>query len=628
MVGSSVRAEAVLDQVLAEARRLLRATRAEIVLVDRDNGRPGQVIRNIDESVSPESVPALPPGKEQAVWRDVVGSGQSRVLPRTSKEPRVVEYLTVLGARDCIVAPLRSEGEVVGTITVADRLGDVSTFDEQDLKLFETLANHASVAFENGRLVQQLRREAEERRYEALHDALTGLPNRSLFIQAADTASRSGMLGAVMLMDLDRFKEVNDTLGHHNGDQLLREVARRLSAVLRRGDTVARLGGDEFAVLLPNLGEIDEAVQTAHRLVEAVRIPITVDDLSLDVGVSVGIAVAPTHGDDAATLLQRADVAMYEAKAAKTGVSLYSPERDDYSPKRLALAAELRQALENDQIMVYYQPKADLRDGRVIGAEALVRWRHATHGMVSPDEFVPLAEHSGLIAILTQHVLRTALAQCREWVDLGHDITVAVNLSVRSLVDLELPHRIEQLLAESGVAPERLTLEITESGVMADPSRTIAVLERLANTGVKISVDDFGTGYSSLSYLQRLPVHEVKVDRSFVFRMASDANDAAIVRSIVDLGHTLGLTTVAEGVEDQVSWDRLRVMGCDVAQGYHLSKAIPGAEVTRWLEERRLLADSSEPAGALPAAARPGGAASQGAMPDLDDFVPPRVAIS
>ena len=612
MVGSSVRAEAVMDQVLAEARRLLRATRAEIVLVDRDNGRPGQVIRNVDANAetNPDCIPAVPPGKEEVLWREVVGQGRSVVVPRTAREPSRISYLRALGARDCMVAPLRSEGEVVGTITVADRLGNVSTFDDQDLKLFETLANHASVAFENGRLVQQLRREAEERRFEALHDSLTGLPNRSLFIQAADTASRSGRMAAVMLMDLDRFKEVNDTLGHHNGDLLLREVSRRLAMVVRRGDTVARLGGDEFAVLLPNLSTVQEAVHTAERLADAVREPVTVDELSLEIGVSIGIAVAPEHGGDASTLLQRADVAMYEAKGARQSVALYSAERDTYSPKRLALAAELRQALDQGDILVYHQPKADLATGRVVGTEALVRWRHPEHGLLGPDEFIPVAEHTGIIAGLTTHVLREALAQCREWNDAGHELSVAVNLSVRSLLDIELPSQVQMLLERAGVAPHRLTLEITESGVMADPTRTMNVLDRLHAVGVKLSVDDFGTGYSSLSYLQRLPVDEVKVDRSFVYRMASDSNDAAIVRSIIDLGHTLNLTTVAEGVEDQISWDRLRAIGCDVAQGYHLSKPVPAAEVTRWLDERRML-----------------GLKSAG-LPDMGDFLPPSVVTS
>ncbi|HEX5267582.1 MAG TPA: EAL domain-containing protein [Acidimicrobiales bacterium] len=622
MVGAAVRAEAVMDEVLAEARKLLRAARAEVVLVDRATGAAGHRLRNEEQADRANGSAEAPlPGElltdegsgleGQWVWREVVENGRPVVIARTTRDRRKLDYLEKLGVRDCIAAPLRAEDGVVGIIMVSDRLGEVSTFDDEDLQLFATLANHASVAFENGRLVEQLRREADERRHEALHDPLTGLPNRTLFIQRVAEATRPAPAGeeelaaAVMLMDLDRFKEVNDTLGHHNGDLLLREVAVRLTQVLRRRDTVARLGGDEFAVLLPDLGSVDEATQTALRIAEALRRPFTVDELSLDVGVSIGIAIYPEHGDDASTLLQRADVAMYEAKAGRDAVALYSPERDNYSPKRLALAAELRSFVERGELLVYHQPKARLSDGVVTGTEALVRWRHPEHGLLGPDEFIPMAEHSGLISALTTHVLRVALAQCREWNDRGHAIGVSVNLAVRSLLDSELPTDIEALLAQVGLTPDHLTLEITESGVMADPSRTIKVLERLSAIGVKLSVDDFGTGYSSLSYLQRLPVQEVKIDRSFVFRMATDANDATIVQSIIELGHNLGLCTVAEGVEDQMVWDRLRAMGCDEAQGYYLSKPVPASAVTRWLDERKAMAG--------PALSTPKGRAGGGA---------------
>ncbi|MHB1925293.1 MAG: putative bifunctional diguanylate cyclase/phosphodiesterase, partial [Acidimicrobiales bacterium] len=409
-------------------------------------------------------------------------------------------------------------------------------------------------------------------------------------------------MAAVMLMDLDRFKEVNDTLGHHNGDLLLREVANRIVATLRHEDTVARLGGDEFAILLPHLTSVDQALSSAQRIVEALQQSFSLDQLSVDVGASIGIAISPADGDDAATLLQRADVAMYEAKGASHPVMLYSPERDNYSPKRLTMAAELRQALADGDIVVYHQPKARLSDGVLIGTEALVRWRHPQNGLIGPDEFIPVAEQTGLIEPLTFYVLQSALEQCRQWNNAGHDVGVAVNLSVRSLLDPDLSSRVEALLAQTGVAGSRLTLEITESGVMADPTRAIAMLERLAATGVKLSVDDFGTGYSSLSYLRRLPVHEVKVDRSFVFRMATDPSDATIVQSIIELGRNLGLRTVAEGVEDQISWELLRGMGCDVAQGYLLSKPVPAQAITRWLDDvRRASFTSSEAAPDLPA---------------------------
>ena len=589
VVGASMRGEAVMDEVLSEARNLLRASVAEIVLVDRATGRPGLRQVNSDGEESGSTVVEPEDTEVDPVWSEVVNGGQPLVIPRTSREPDHVAFRERLGIRDAIVAPLRSENSVIGTIMVANRLGEVSTFDEPDLRLFATLANHASVAFENGRLVEQLRREAYERQHEALHDPLTSLPNRTLFIQRVGEMTRlagTEPTAAVMLMDLDRFKEVNDTLGHHNGDLLLREVAARLIAALGPRDTVARLGGDEFAVLLPDLSSAEEADAAAERIISALHRPFVVDELSLEVGASIGIALVPEHGDDATTLLQRADVAMYEAKTSKRGRALYSFERDNYSPRRLALAGELRHAIENGDVLVYHQPKARLADGLIVGTEALVRWRHPVQGFLPPDEFIPVAEHTGLISILTVHVLRSALAQCARWREMGHDLGVAVNLAVRSLLDADLPEVVTDLLRELNVPAGHLTLELTESGIMADPVRTISVLERFAEIGVQLSVDDFGTGYSSLAYLQRLPVNEVKVDQSFVYRMATDPNDAMIVQSIIELGHNLALSVAAEGVENQVSWDRLRAMSCDVAQGYHLSRPAPADEVTRWLDAR------------------------------------------
>ncbi|MHB1445725.1 MAG: putative bifunctional diguanylate cyclase/phosphodiesterase [Acidimicrobiales bacterium] len=610
MVGASVTAEAVMDEVLGEARKLLRAERAEVLLLDEETGVCGHRIRSqegtsADTDGATSDLPEPIPGLEQSwVWDEVVQRRRPVVIGRAPRARAQADFLDTLGARDCIVAPLLAEGRVVGAILVADRMGSVGSFDHEDLALFATLANHASVAFENGRLVDQLRREADERRYEALHDSLTGLANRTLFLQrvgetgGAARARGDQRLAAVMLMDLDRFKEVNDTLGHHNGDLLLREVANRIVAAVRQEDTVARLGGDEFAILLPRLASVDQALSSAQRIVEALQKSFSLNELSVDVGASIGIAISPTDGVEAATLLQRADVAMYEAKGAPQPVMLYSPERDNYSPKRLTMAAELRQALADGDVVVYHQPKARLSDGVIIGTEALVRWRHPTRGLIGPDEFIPVAEQTGLIEPLTLYVLKSALEQCRQWNDAGHDIGVAVNLSVRSLLDPDLSSRVEALLAETGVSGSRLTLEITESGVMADPNRAIALLERLADTGVKLSVDDFGTGYSSLSYLRRLPVHEVKVDRSFVFRMATDPSDATIVQSIIELGRNLGLRTVAEGVEDQISWEMLRGMGCDVAQGYLLSKPIPAQSLTRWLDDVHRV--SLIPAGTAP----------------------------
>src|SRR5579875_2316925 len=593
LVGASLKAEAVTEEVLAEARKLLSADIAEIALLDEKTGACAYRLRS-QEGPAGAGGDVPPRGLEdEPAWTTVVERRSPVLLRRGSKDP----YLARVGVTDCILAPLVAENRVVGTIMVANRSGNLGTFDKDDLHIFATLANHASVAFENGRLVERLRREAEERRYEALHDPLTGLPNRMLFIQRVEEVTAGGEAAGVMLMDLDRFKEINDTLGHHNGDFLLREVAGRLLTALRRRDTVARLGGDEFAILLPSVLSADEVLEAAQRVVRVLQQPFRLEGLSVDVGASIGVAMYPDHGDDAATLLRRADVAMYEAKGGDRDVALYSPERDHNSPARLALAAELRSALANNQIGVHYQPKSRLSDGLVVGAEALVRWRHPERGLIGPDQFVPMAEQTGYITPLTLYILQESLEQCRTWSEAGYEVGVSVNLSLRSLLDTDLPRLVKTLLGSSGVPAQRLTLEITESSVMADPPRTIAVLERLAAIGVKLSVDDFGTGYSSLSYLRRLPVHEVKIDQSFVFRVASDPHDAAIVKSIIELGHSLGLRIVAEGVEDQLSWDTLRKMRCDEAQGFYLSRPVPGADLTEWLGVFRPEVTGELPAG-------------------------------
>ena len=595
VVSRSMRAEAVLNEILGKARQLLDAETAEVILFDPSSGQPTLRHRNTGDGDG-QVIDEPDSGSLAAVWRRVVDTDRAVVVPRTAKAAEMTRLRDVLGLKDLLLAPLRSDEGVVGAIIVGNRLGQVRPFDDEDCRLFETLANHASVAFDNSRLVHQLRqevderrREAEERRHEALHDSLTGLPNRTHFAMNVDECLRRGDHAAVMLMDLDRFKEVNDTLGHHHGDLLLSEVATRLMAAVREKDMAARLGGDEFAVLVSGIDDLADAERIARRILEGFTRPFEIQNLSLDVGVSIGIAAAPGDGFDSASLLQKADVAMYEAKSTRSGFARYSPERDTFTPRRLALAGGLRQAIDDHDLVVHFQPKARLSDGQIIAAEALVRWRHRELGMIFPDEFIPIAEQTGLEPQLTAYVLRAALRQCAAWHRAGHHVGVAVNLAVRSLLDSQLPESVGRLIEESGVLPGHLTLEITESGVMADPDRTIAVLDRLAALGLHISVDDFGTGYSSLSYLQRLPVHEVKIDKSFVFRMSTDSNDAVIVESIIDLGHKLGLSVVAEGVEDQICWDWLRTMGCDVAQGYHLTKPIPGTAMTEWLNARRLL---------------------------------------
>jgi diguanylate cyclase (GGDEF)-like protein len=429
----------------------------------------------------------------------------------------------------------------------------------------------------------RLRRQAAENEHLALHDALTDLPNRSLFHdraqQAILAAERDGTGVALMILDLDRFKEVNDTLGHHNGDLLLQEIGARLRAGLRSADSVARLGGDEFGLLLPHVADGAEAIELGERIRTVLRRPFTLQGVTLDLDACIGVALYPEHGDDVDTLLQRADVAMYLAKDDHSGCELYAPERDEYSPHRLALAAELRRALDERELVLHYQPKADLGSGRIVAVEALVRWQHPEHGLLGPDQFIPLAEATGLVRELTLYVLDASLAQLRSWRDEGIDIRVAVNLSARDLYDLTLPETAARMLVERGVPASSLELEITESVIVADPMRARAILSRLSEMGVVLAIDDYGTGYSSLGYLKRLPIDQMKIDRSFVMQMADDRNDAAIVRSTVELARNLGLQVVAEGVETAAAWTHLKTLGCDFAQGYYLSKPVPAAEI-------------------------------------------------
>jgi len=425
---------------------------------------------------------------------------------------------------------------------------------------------------------------AKALRYQARHDALTGLANRTLLHERMTTALGDVSTDlpplALLLLDLDHFKEINDTFGHERGDALLRHVAERLRGAVRADDTLARLGGDEFAVLLPNT-DATGAVRIATNIRATLDVPLHVEDQVLQVGASVGIALAPAHGTDGTTLLRRADVAMYVAKRGHTG----HPTQDQYSPERLALVGELRAAFAHNALTLHYQPQVDLRSGRVCGVEALVRWPHPERGLIPPGRFIPLAEETGLIAPLTKWVLAEAVRQGREWQQAGLLLDVSVNLSMWNLHDPDLPAYITGLLGEYGLPPARLRLELTESALIADVERTMAVLKRLARLGVRLAVDDFGSGYSSLAYLKRLPVDELKIDQSFVRELATETTDAAIVASTVALGHALGLRVVAEGIEDQATWDLLVGMGCDVAQGYYLSRPLSPDALAHWLHE-------------------------------------------
>jgi diguanylate cyclase (GGDEF)-like protein len=437
---------------------------------------------------------------------------------------------------------------------------------------------------------RRLRTQAAENARLALHDGLTGLPNRTLFrdrvTQALLSARRGGPPPAVMLMDLDRFKEINDTLGHQAGDRVLEEVARRLSAALRESDTIARLGGDEFAILLGGVASHRAAERVARVVRAALEDPIVVQDMALSVEASCGIALWPEHGDDVDALVRCADVAMYRAKGSRSGFAVYAPGGEDEARDRLALAGELRHAVGAGQIEVLYQPKVCLRTGRVAGVEALARWRHPRLGVLGPEAFIGLAEQSGLIHSLTLDVLRQSLRQSRAWRDDGFRVPVAVNLSAHHLLDRDLPGDVARALAEAGLDAGMLELEITESAVIANPRRAREVVGRLRDMGVRLAIDDFGVGHSSLGQLAELPVHVLKIDRSFVSGMGPETPAELIVRSTVELGRSLGLELVAEGVETTEAWDALRALGCDLAQGYHVSRPLSADDVVGVLLER------------------------------------------
>ncbi len=566
-------AEAILDRV----RELLRVRAAEVTILTADgwwrSTNPG--IGNARVHTTRGT------GRPVEVEAMVAGALISRNLAAGSP---LGDQLAERRLGDAMLAPLRVEDtNLVGTLTVADRLGG-APFSPDDLRLLETVANHAAMSLSNSRLVDQLR-------WDSTHDRLTGLVNRDHFNELIAELPTSC---AVLLVDLDRFKEINDTLGHGCGDDLLRAVAARLSTNSSVGSVVARLGGDEFGVLLPATGSGD-AAQAAAALLTSLEQPFDVDGLELEVTASVGVAVGDgtTVGDgaalrngraDATRLLQQADVAMYTAKSRHSGWEQYSVDHDYHNPRRLALAGELRRAIRRGELEVHYQPKARLGSVSTCGVEALVRWQHPRYGLLGPDSFVAVAEGAGLIKPLTLFVLRQAAAQQRELRRMGFDLGVAVNLSVRSVLDVNLPDQVAAVIAAHQMRACDLTLEITEGSIMADPARTIGILGRLSELGVQIALDDFGTGYSSLAYLKRLPADEVKIDRSFTAGVVVNNRDEAIVASTIGLAHHLGLRVVAEGVEDGATWSRLTDLGCDQAQGYYVSPPLTPPGLRSWLE--------------------------------------------
>jgi diguanylate cyclase (GGDEF)-like protein len=584
LVSGAREPDEVLDAMLVQAKDLFRAERAEFWLsIESSTYR-----RHVVDDVSNSRADVVLPGALAEIASALASSRDSVRIERGTTVPVEVAALEVLGGRDALIAPVLEGEDVIGFVAVIDRIGEMVTFDPQDARLFATLASHAGVALQNGRLIVRLHDQARQREYEALHDPLTGLPNRALF---GDSLARQ-LAGehddlAIALMDLDGFKEINDTLGHQAGDHVLVEIAHRLGVTVPDHVVAARLGGDEFALLTRAGTGRDEMERLCKRVRDAIAAPMQVEHLSVNMGVSIGVAIAPSDGSDAETLLRRADVAMYAAKAGhQNGVCFYDPRRDENTPRRLALAHDLRTAIAAGQIETVFQPKVSIVDGRLTGVECLCRWNHPVLGDIAPDEFIPLAEKTGAIGDLTTFMLASACGHAARWSAAGHDWNVAVNISVRNLLDTSLVGRIGELLTDVGLDPSTITLEITESHVMSDAVRTAHVLEDLAAMGVRLSIDDFGTGYSSLAYLQRLPVDEMKIDKTFVAELAIDRGAEAVVRSVLDLARNLDLHVVAEGVEDAETLGRLQMLGCTEAQGYLFAAPMSADEVERFAAER------------------------------------------
>ena len=577
--------------VLEQVESVMRARRAHLYLIDQSGSMQCQALNGTDQSPT-----GTVPLSETSVLAEVLRSGMATLYANNpgTTEPSTTD--PVVGTfRDALIAPLRNAERAVGVLVALDRDEALDTFDADDLRLFETLAAHAVSTLERSRLLEELRLEVETRIYQATHDHLTKLPNRSLFQNRAAAALEDTGRAAVALLDIDRFKDVNDTLGHDMGDRLLCEVAERLSHAAYGRATVARLGGDEFALVVPNIIGPEEAVGIVRDLQAALSKPIDIDGLPLAISASTGVALAPEHGENIAALLQRADIAMYIAKERRSSIELYSASRDQSMQRRLMLGGHLVHALEQgEQLSVMYQPIADLASGQVMRVEALARWKHPELGWVPAGEFIGIAEQMGLIGQVTDFVLAEACAQAGRWRQAGISLGLAINLSGRELSDDRLVSLVSRHLTKNKLPPQSVTLELTETEVMADLAEVSAVLTRLSRLGVRIAVDDYGTGYSSLAYLHRLPVQELKIDRSFVTNLVDDPSNRIIVRSSIAMAHSLGLTVVAEGAEDEVTCAVLADAGCDAVQGYYFSRPKTAEELQRWLIDGATLTYSKE----------------------------------
>ncbi len=563
----------LLDSVLAQLCDAMGAVSVEIVLLD---GPSAGHRRSSDGEV--KGLPA----EGDWVWVRAIDQQEALLLAPGRADSGEDDYLSRYGIKDVMVAPLTGDDGVIALLAVCSRSGGTGKFTTEDRDNLMTIAKHVTVAVQNSNLISRLGQEMQHREHQALHDALTNMANRTSFARRVaehlDALDGSGAPFGVGIIDLNRFKEINDTLGHDVGDELLQIAAQRISSSLPPDAFAARLGDDEFAVLFANVEDKAHLAERAKIIQQAFVEPFGLRDIQVPMDVAAGFALAPDDGRDQRLLLKRAEVAMYAAKEQRTSaVALYHPDQERSSERQLGLVTDLRRAIDHDQIIAFYQPKADLRTGAIVGAEALVRWNHDRLGWVRPDEFIPLAEHTGLIGSLTSRILQQAIEQCAVWRSLGHPLTIAVNISHRSLEDPGFATEIASLLWRYDLPADALTLEVTERGLVQDAEDVRSTMRTLRDTGVRFSIDDFGTGYSSLSYLARLHVNEVKIDRSFVKDVLHSASSRTIVSAVVQIARSLDLTTVAEGIEDRATWDTLSNLGCDNMQGYVLSPAVASA---------------------------------------------------
>ncbi|GAB1644937.1 putative bifunctional diguanylate cyclase/phosphodiesterase [Krasilnikovia sp. MM14-A1259] len=561
------------DVLLGRVRRLMRCEYATLWLPAQ--GRHPEVL--LTARVDDKGLLDISPTPLAVRERALAGQHAIAIGAEFDETADLRHTLREVGAKDVIVVPLRSGQTTVGSLEVVNRLGDTLTFRAADVQVLETIAAHAAVAVENSRLVERLR-------YDAYHDRLTSLPNRRRVTDALAESVQvraPGEVVAVLLFDVDGLREVNESMGHSAGDKLLAEVAARLRGIAGPGALVGRIGGDEFVVTL-RAESTEATVRLATEMREQLRGPLVVGSLTLNVDTAAGVAVQPDHGDDPEALLRRAELAANAAKMLPYGVQLFHPALESRAVRRLGLAADLRRALDNDELDVYFQPKVRLADRHLVGVECLARWQHPAHGEVAPEDFIAVAEHTGQLHRLTEVVLTMGLRRCRAWADADRPLSIAVNLSVRTLLDIRFPELVHRLLKEFRVPAAQVTFEISEPGMLGEIERALPTLYRLRDLGVRLAVDDFGTGASSLSYLRQLPVQEVKIDDSFVQGMATDSGDLAIVRAVISLSREFGLTVVAEGVESELTLELLEEMGCEIGQGYLFSRPLPYERLEAW----------------------------------------------